>query len=165
MKFNIHSNLVIILAVILFASCSKSNEGVEETPEPLTFTVSRFAAYGVLIEKMTISSSNTDYSIDFVIDRSVSLDRNKFETKVKTSAEEWENLINCFDLETFTKIKNGGCRACAGGVNESVTVVKDGVTYMFNNGVVCENYQHLQNFFDLIFEQAEKFRVVAGYQE
>ena len=63
---NNYAKFITTLAVILFVSCDKNNEEIA-MQEPLTFQVSRYGAFGLVDEKLTINASTTDYSIDFII--------------------------------------------------------------------------------------------------
>jgi hypothetical protein len=161
MKVKIYFNLLITLVVILFASCAKSNEIIEDD-ESLIFSFHRGGSWIGLNENLEISASAIHYSISY---RELQTsERKSYETTVKTSNEQWDYLTNTFDLETFTKIKNGSCRSCVDGFDEIFSAIKDGKTYSFTNGDNDEHYQQMQAFFDSILEQVESFEIIAKFR-
>ncbi len=162
MKVKIYPYLLILnLIVVLFSSCGKSNEKTEDD-ESLIFSVQYFGGWTMIDENLKINASSTHYSISYH-DRET-MKRKSFQTTTKTSEEQWVYLTKTFNLETFKKIKDGSCRACVDGVDETFIVTIDGSTYSFYNGVVDEHYQQIQDFFDKIYEQIEIFRNYAIYK-
>ena len=161
MKVNIYSYLMITLVVILFTSCDKSDDNIKDD-ESLIFSIHCFGGWTGLDENLTINSGATHYSISY---RDLGTSKLKsYQTTIKTNDELWDYLTKTFDLETFIKIKDGSCRACLDGIDETMSVIKDGKTYSFYNGVVDENYQQMQDFFDSIFKQIEYFGIIAKYK-
>ena len=146
---------MITLVVILFASCDKSNEKIKDD-ESLIFSILRSGGMLGYSESLEINAGATHYSIRYY-DLVTRKDK-KYQTTIETSDELWDYLIKTFDLETFTKIKEGPCHACYDGLDIVISVIKDGKTYSVNNGDVDEHYQQMQDFFDSIFEQLEDFR-------
>jgi len=161
MKVNIYPYLMITLVVILFASCDKSNTIIEDD-ESLIFSVQYFGGWTMIDEKLEINANATHYSGSYH-DREA-MKRKSYQTTIKTSAEQWDDLTKTFDLETFKKITDGSCRACVDGVDETFSVTIFGETYSFGNGVVDEHYQQMQGFFDSMYEQIEVFRQNATYR-
>jgi len=157
MKTKIYLNLVITLVVILFASCNKGNED-----ESLVFSVQYFGGWTMIDENLKINVNTTHFSSSYH-DR-ITMKRISYKTKIKTSNELWDNLTKTFNLETFQKIKDGPCSACVDGVDETFSIIKDGKTYSFYNGVIDEHYQQMQGFFDSIFELIETLRDNAEYR-
>ena len=144
MKMKICSYLIITLVAVLFISCDKSNEKIKDD-ESLVFSIHRSGGWTRLDENLKINAGATHYSISYY-DLSTSKLKS-YQTTIKTNVELWDNLTKTFDLETFTKIKDGSCRACVDGIDETISVIKDGKTYSFYNGVVDEQYQQIQDFF------------------
>jgi hypothetical protein len=162
MKVKICSYLTITLVVILFTSCDKSNEKMKDD-ESLIFTIHRYGGFTGLDEILKINAGTTHYTISYY-DLSTSKLKT-YQTTIKTKDELWNFLTNTFELEAFTKIKDGSCRSCVDGIDETISVIKDGETYSFYNGVVDEHYQQLQVFFDSIFKQIEDFEIIAKFRE
>ena len=156
MKMKIYPYLVITLVVILFASCDKSDD------ESLVFSVKYFGGWTSIDENFKINANSTYYSGSYH-DRET-MQRKSYQAKIKTSAEQWHYLTKTFDLEAFKKIKNGSCRACVDGVDETFSVTIYGETYSFYNGIVDENYQQIQDFFDAFYEQLKICRNNAVYR-
>ena len=156
-----YSYLMITLVVILFSSCDKSNEDLKND-ESLNFKIHRLGGWIGLDESLTINASSTHYSIHYY-DLGTS-ELKSYQTTIKTSDEFWNSLTKNFDLEAFTKIEDGSCRACVDGVDETISVTRDGKTYSFYNGVVDEHYQQMQTFFDSISKQMEDFEIMAEYK-
>ena len=161
MKTKIYPNLAVTLVVILSMSCSKSNEIIEDD-DSLIFSVHYFGGWTMIDETLTINSGATHYSAGYY-DREA-MKRKSYQTTIKTSDEQWDHLTKAFNLEAFTKIKDGSCSACVDGVDETFSVIKNGETYSFYNGIADEHYQQIQGFFDSIYEQLETFRNNAKYK-
>ena len=161
MKVKNCSYLIITLVVVLFTSCDKSNEKIKDD-ESLVFNIHRFGGWIGLDENLKINAGATHYSISYHVLGTGKL--KSYQTTIKTTDELWDYLTKTFDLETFTKIKDGSCRACLDGIDETMSVTKDGETYSFYNGVVDEHYQQMQDFFDSIFKQLEDFEIIAKYK-
>ena len=157
MKVKICSNLIITLAVILFASCDKSNE------TDVVFNFQREGGWIGISENLKISANSTHYSISY--HEFGSWELKSYEITIKTSDEQWNNLTRAFDLKTFTKIKDGSCRACVDGYDETFSFIKVDKTYSIYNGDADENFKQMQGFFDLIYEQIENFEIIAGFRE
>ena len=158
MKVKICSYLIVTLVVVLFTSCDKSNEKIKDD-ESLVFIIHRFGGWIGLDENLKINAGATHYSISYH-DLGTS-ELKSYQTTIETTDELWDYLTKTFDLETFTKIKDGSCRACLDGIDETMSVIKDGETYPFYNGVIDEHYQQMQDFFDSIFKQIEDFEIIA----
>ena len=158
MNVKTYSYWMIALAVILFTSCDKSNESNEKIKddESLIFSIRHFGGMLGYSESLEINAGATHYSVSYY-DISIR-DYKKYQTTIETSGELWDYLIKTFDLKTFTKIKEGPCRACLDGFDSIISVIKDGETYSVRNGITDKHYQKIQNFFDSIFEQLEDFR-------
>ena len=152
---------MITLVVILFTSCDNSNEEIKND-ELLNFNIHRSGGWIGLDENLVINASSTHYSIRYY-DLGTS-ELKSYQTTIKTSDEFWDYLTKTFDLETFTKIKDGSCRACVDGIDETISVIKEGKTYSFYNGVADEHYQQMQTFFDSISKQMEDFEIIAEYK-
>jgi hypothetical protein len=161
MKVKIYPHCLITFIVIIFASCDKSNKIIEDD-ESLIFSVQYSGGWTMIDENLKINTNVTHYSGSYH-DRE-SMKRKSYQTTIKTPNELWDNLTKTFDLETFKKIKDGSCRACVDGVDETFSITINGETYSFYNGVVDENYQQMQDFFDVIYEQIENFRSNAVYK-
>jgi hypothetical protein len=162
MKVKICSKLIITLGVILFASCDKNNETVERD-ELQVFEFQCTGGWIGLNENLKISADSMHYSINY---HELGTGESKnYQTAIKTSDEQWSSLTGTFDLETFTKIKDGSCRACVDGFDETFSFTKIDTTYSVYNGNADEHYQQLQDFFDLFFEQVANFETVAGFRE
>jgi len=161
MKTTIFSNLIITLVILLFTSCDKGKE-IIEYDESLIFSIQYFGGWTMIDENLKINESTTHYSGSYH-DREA-MKRKSHQTTSKTSKEQWDYLTKTFDLGTFKKIKNGSCRACVDGVDETFSVTINGETYSFYNGIVDENYEQIQEFLDAIYEQIEIFRNNAVYK-
>jgi hypothetical protein len=158
MKRKICFLLAITLAVILFASCRKSNDAINEQ------WVFKFQGSGSMTgieENLKINTNSTYYSITIHYYGSTGKPKS-YETTIKTPGELWSNLIKTFELETFTKIKDGGCRACLDGIDETFSYTNAGKTYSIYNGTTDEHFQQMQDFFDLMYEQIDTFKILAG---
>jgi len=162
MKGKIYAYLIITSVVIFFTSCDKSNEKIKDD-ESLIFSIHRFGGLIGLEEYLKINAGATHYSISYY-DLSTN-ELKSYQTTIETTNELWDDLTKTFDLGTFTKIKDGSCRACIDGLDETISVTKDGETYSFYNGVVDEHYQQMQTFFDTIFKQIEDFEIMAKFRE
>jgi hypothetical protein len=146
--------------VILFTSCNK-NTGIVEGN--VVFNFKRFGGWNLLNENLKITANTTHYSITY---RDFStMEVKNYETSIKTSDEQWNDLIKTFDLETFTKIKDGSCRICLDGIDETFSVTQNGTTYSIYNGSADKYYQQMQQFFDKIDKQIEPFEIIAGYRK
>ena len=152
---------ICLAAMTMFASCDKSKEMIEDD-ESLIFSVQYFGGWTMIDENLKINASSIHYSSSYH-DREA-MKRKSYQTTIKTSEEQWNYLTRTFDLETFKKIKNGSCRACVDGVDETFSVTINGETYSFYNGVVDENYEQIQKFLNVIYEQIEIFRNNAVYR-
>jgi len=161
MKPAIYHYLKIALVVILFASCNKSNEIIEDD-ESLIFSVQYFGSHLMIDEILKINANATHYSGSYYDLKAMK--RKSYQTTIKTTDEQWDYLTKTFDMEAFKSIKNGSCSACLDGVDETVSVSMYGETYSLYNGVVDEHYQQIQTFFDAIYEQIEVFRNNAVYR-
>ena len=161
MKAKICSNLVITLAVILFVSCDKSSE----TNDNAVFNFQRVGGFIGLNEKLTIDANTTCYSINYLEYIDGAWKPESFQTTIPTSDEQWKNLTGTFNLETFKKIKDGSCRACLDGEDETFSFTKAAKTYSIYNGDADENFQKMQEFFDIILEQIKSFEIMAGFRE
>ena len=161
MKVKICSYLIITLAVVLFSSCNESNEKIKDD-ESLIFSFHRYGSRIGLDENLKINAGATHYSISY---RDLETSELKsYQTTIETSDELWDYLTKTFNLETFTKIKDGSCSACVDGFDEEISVIIDGETYSIYNGVVDEYYQQLRDFFDAISQQLEYFEIIAKYK-
>jgi len=145
--------LICVIAITVFASCDKNNEVVEDNS--LKFEFQRSGSWIGLDEKLRITADSTYYSVSY---RDLhTLELINYETTIKTSKEQWDYLVNIFDLETFTKIQNGHCRACVDGFDEIFSVTQNSEVYSFSNGNDDEHYKQMQDFFDTILMQANSF--------
>ena len=144
----------------LLTSCDKRNEIIKDD-DSLIFSFHRGGSWVGLDENLTINAGATHFSISYR-DLQTS-ERKSYETTVKTSIDQWNDLTKSFNLETFTKIGNGPCRACADGFDELFSVIKDGTTYTFSNGDADEHYKQMKEFFDSILKQVDYFESVAKY--
>ena len=158
---NVVAIAISLAGIMLFASCEKNNEIIDDD-ESLIFSVQYFGGWTMIDESLKINANATHYFGSYH-DRE-SMKRKNYQTTIKTPNELWENLTKNFDLETFNKIKDGSCRACVDGVDETFSITIHGETFSFYNGVIDENYQQIQEFFDSIYEQIEIFRKNAVYK-
>lgn len=157
MKTKIYFYLVAILTVTTCVSCSKDNED-----NSLVFSVQYSGGGTAVDENLTINSDTTSFSSSYY--DLTTMKRKSYQTTIKTSKELWDSLTQTFDLGTFVKIENGSCRACVDGIDETFSVIKNGTTYSFYNGVKNEHYQQMQNFLDLILEQIKTLQDNADYK-
>jgi hypothetical protein len=146
---------LITLAVILFASCDKSNEITEN--ESLIFSFHRGGGWGGLDENLIITADTMHYSIRFH-DIQTSEETN-YQTTIKTSDKQWDFLLKTFDWAAFTKISNGHCQACIDGVDVTFSASQNGKTYSFFNGGGDEHFQQMEDFFNAIWIQANIFNM------
>ena len=185
MKVKKYSCLIITLVVFLFISCDKSNDIIiddeyknneiiiddehksnEKTIdyESLSVSIHRLGGFMALDEKLIINEDSTHYSIRY-FDLFGTSEFKSYQTTIETSDELWDYLTKNFDLDIFTKIGDGSCSACLDGIDEVISVIIDGETYSFYNGVVDEHYQQMQKFFDSLFIQLDDFEIIAKYRE
>ena len=158
MKAKIYSFMVMAFAVLLISSCNKSNDDAS-----LIFSVHRTGGWVGLDENIKINAGATSYSIRYL--DLFTHESKSYQTTIKTPDELWAYLIKSFDLDTFTNIKDGPCRACLDGYDETISVIINGKTYSFYNGVIDGPYQEMQDFFDIIFKQIEDFEIIAKFRE
>jgi len=134
----------------------------ETINESLVFSFRRFGGFIRLDENLRISEDSTHYSISY---RELNNGEPKsYQTTIKTPDEQWNYLKEIFNLETFTRISNGSCRACFDGFDETFSYAKNGETHSIYNGIADEYYQQMQDFFDSIFEMVREFEVIADFR-
>ena len=136
----------LIIAVILFASCNKSAEITDD--ESLIFNYHRGSGWVGLDENLKITADSTYYSI------SHDLAGISYQTSVKTSKEQWEQLTKTFRFSTFTKIKDESCGYIYDSPIVRFSVTINDETYSFYNGYCDKYYKQMEDFFDTILEQA-----------
>ncbi|MDR0793860.1 MAG: hypothetical protein LBE82_11175 [Chitinophagaceae bacterium] len=161
MKRKFFPFLIITLAVILFGSCRKSN-GVINGNGQFPFSFQQVGGWSGLNENLKISTTSTYYSISYN-DLNTGKAKN-YETTIRTPDELWNNLTKTFDLGTFIQIKDGDCRSCVDGTDEIFSYTNLGKTYSVYNGDADKNFQQMQDFFNLMYEQINNFRTLAGVQ-
>jgi len=161
MKVKTYFNIIITLVIILFASCGKSNEKIKND-ELLVFSFERYGGDNGLSENLEIKADSTYYFISCYELFGTGKPKS-YQTTIKTSDKQWNDLTRTFNLETFTKIKDGPCRACADGYDETFSFTEVDTTYSISNGNADEHFQQMQAFFDLIFEQIENFERIADF--
>ena len=162
-KVKICSNKIIILIVILFISCDKSNEKTKND-EFLIFSYHRGGGWNGLIEDLEIKADSTHYSISYL----ESFDARKiksYQTTIKTSDKQWNYLTRTFNLENFSKIKDGRCRACGDGYDEMFSVTKIDTTYSIYNGDADKHFLLMRGFFNSILKQTESFERIADFRQ
>ena len=162
MKTKIYPNLAITLVVIFSISCNK----IIKDDDSLIFSVHYSGGWTSIDETLTINSDTTHYSRSYfdIYNIRETVERKSYQTTIKTPDGQWDRLTKAFNLEAFAKIRNGSCRACVDGVDETFSATKNGETYSFYNGIADEHYQQMQGFFDSIYEQLETFRNNAEYK-
>ena len=131
--------------------------------ESSIFNFHRVGGWIGLNENLKINATSTHYSISYR--KFGTWEPQSFQTTVKTSDARWNYLTRTFNLKTFTKIKDGSCRACFDGYDVTFSFTKDDTTYSVYNGGADEHFQQMQDFFDSIFEQVENFEIIAGFRE
>jgi len=157
---NIAAIVACLIVTTMVSGCDKKN--VSEEDESLVFSVQYSGGWTMIDENLKINANTTCFFSSYH-DRST-MKRISYQTTIKTLTELWNNLTKTFKLETLKKIKDGSCRACVDGVDETFSVTINGETYSFYNGVIDEHYQQMQSLFDSIYEQIETFRDNAKYQ-
>jgi len=138
--------LNLIIAVILFASCNKGAEITDD--ESLIFSYHRGSGWVGLDENLKITADSTYYSIYH------DLAGITYQTSIKTSKEHWDYLTKTFNLKTFTKIQDESCGYIYDLPIVRFSVTINGDTYSFYNGSCDKYYKQMENFFDVILEQA-----------
>ena len=166
-KVKLNLRKVVALAICLagittFVSCDKNDE-ITEDNELLVFNFKRAGGWIGLNENLEINADSTHYSISY--HELGTWDPKSYQMTIKTSDEQWNYLIRTFNLETFTRIEDGSCRACVDGYDETFTFTRVDSTYSIYNGDSDENFQQMQDFFDSIFAQVENFEIIAGFRE
>ena len=163
MKVEKSLKLFIVLALFLFASCNKNNDIVQED-KSLIFQFQRSGGWVGLNEKMEINTDSTHYVISYHELGASETTRN-YQTTIKTSATVWNNLVKTFNVETFAKIQDGPCSSCVDGYDEIFSVTQDTTHYSFYNGGGDENFQQMQDFFNIIYEQLDFFENQTGFNK
>jgi uncharacterized repeat protein (TIGR02543 family) len=130
-----------------------------EEAEPLIFKFQRLGGWIALNENLIIKSDSTHFSITSISPKI------SFQTTIKTSDILWRDLKRTFDLSTFNKITDGPCWSCVDGIDYLFFVTIETETYKIYNGNYDEYFKQMQDFFDLIFEQAEYFEKIAGFSK
>ena len=153
-RLNLENMVKIIVAclavVLVFASCDKRQEIIDY--ESITFIYRCYSDWGGLDENLKIAVDSTYYSIKH------DLAGINYQTSIKTSKEQWDNLIKTFNLKTFKKIHDESC-GCTYDIPQSIFSVSiNGEIYSFYNGGCDKYFKQMQDFFDLIFEQKKTFR-------
>jgi hypothetical protein len=151
MKVKIHLDLIITLVVILFVSCDKNNEKTHDD-EPLIISYRCSSGWVGLDENLKITPDSTYYSIFH------DLAEINYQSSVKTTKEQWNNLINTFNFRTFTKIQNESCEIIYDAPVNRFSVTVNGEIHSFYNGECDKNFLQMRGFFDLILEQNQTFR-------
>ena len=140
-----------------------ANIEITENDELAVFSLHRYGGWIGLDEKMRINADSTHYSINYRVFGI--MEPRSFQTAIKTSDEQWNHLTRTFNMKSFTKIKNGSCRACVDGYDEIFSVTKVDKTYSVYNGKNDDHYQLMQDFFDSIYVQLSDFEIIAGFPE
>ena len=148
-------NIIFINGVQVYCYNDKENES-------LIFSFHRVGGWIGLNETLKINEDFTHYSISYR--EFGTWEPKSYQTTIKTSDEKWSYLTRTFNLETFTKIKDGSCRACVDGYDEAFSFTKVDKTYSIYNGNADEHFQQMQDFFDSIFGQVENFEIIAGFR-
>jgi len=143
---------ILMLWVASLTSCDKNDI---KNGDSLVFSIHRWGGWTGLEENMTINAESTSYSISYLTNP-----KSGYQTNIKTKEQQWDSLKKIFDLETFTKIQDGGCASCLDGIDETFSVTKNGKTYSIYNGAGDENYKKMQAFFDIINEQLTVFESI-----
>jgi len=151
MKVKFFPYLIITLVVILFDSCNKDNEMIIDD-ESLIFNYHRYSGWVGLDENLKITTDSTYYSIHH------DLAEISYQTSIKTSKEQWNNLTKAFNLKTFTKIQDESCGLIYDIPISRFSVTVNGEIYSFYNGECDQYYKQMQDFFDSIFEQIKPLR-------
>jgi len=151
MKVKFFPYLIITLVVILFASCSKDNEMIIDD-ESLIFNYHCYSGWVGLDENLKITTDSTYYSINH------DLAEISYQTSIKTSKEQWNNLTKAFNLKTFTNIQDESCGLIYDIPISRFSVTVNGKIYSFYNGECDKYYKQMQDFFDSIFEQIKPLR-------
>jgi hypothetical protein len=151
MKVKFFPYLIITLVVILFDSCNKDNEMIIDD-ESLIFNYHRSSGWTGLDENLKITTDSTYYSIHH------DLAEISYQTSIKTSKEQWDNLTKAFDLKTFTKIQDESCGLIHDIPISRFSVTVNGEIYSFYNGDCDKYYKQMQSFFDSMVEQIKPLR-------
>ena len=149
---NVVKIIVVCLALVLvFVSCDKSNEIIKDD-KSLIFIYRCSSGWVGLDENLKITEDSTYYSFYH------ELAEKSYQTSIKTSKEQWDNLTKTFNLETFTKIQDESCGLIDDIPTSRFSVSINGEIYSFYNGECDEYFKQMQDFFNLIFEQKKTFR-------
>ena len=151
MKVKNHPNLLITLVLILFASCNKDNEIIIDD-ESLIFNYRISSGWVGLDENLKITTDSTYYSIRH------DLAEISYQTSIKTSKEQWDNLTRAFNLKTFTQIQDESCGLIYDIPINRFSVTVNGEIYSFYNGECDKYFKQMQDFFGLILEQIKTLR-------
>jgi len=146
-------NKIFFILLLLGAglvSCDKDN--AIKYDDSLVFSIHRWGGWSGLDKTMTINAESTHYSLINYINPDKG-----YQITFNTPEQQWDSLQKAFDLETFTKIQDGGCASCLDGIDETFSVTQDGKTYSIYNGWGDENYKKMQVFFDIILGQIAVF--------
>ena len=161
-KRNVVAIVICLVAMIMVASCEKSNEKIKDD-DALIFKFQRVGGWIGLNENLRINANLTHYSISYY--EFGTWTHKSYQTTIKTSDKLWNNLTKTFNLKTFKKIKDGVCRACVDGYDVTVFVIQDTENYSIYNGDCDDYYKQMQDFFDSVFEQIEYFEKISGFRE
>ena len=143
--------IYLIFTVIFLVSCHKGDKFIDD--KSLIFSFHHWGSWIGLEENLSINAGATHYSIGY---RNLRTSKDiRYETTAETSNELWNYLLKNFNLNTFTQIKDGACRACLDGFDSSFSVTIDGKTFSFYNGDDDVYFKQMQSFFDAIIEQAD----------
>jgi hypothetical protein len=145
---NVVAITICLVAMAMFASCEKNNEKIKDA-ESLIFKFQRVGGWIGLNENLSINADSTHYSISYY--EFGTWAPKSYQTAIKTSEKLWNNLTKTFELETFTKIKDGVCRACVDGYDDTFTITQYTENYLIYNGDSDEHFKQMQDFFDSIF--------------
>jgi len=119
----------------------------------LIFTHHFFSNWVGLDEKLEINANLTHYSYRHEVAEI------SYRASVRTPKEQWENLTRAFNLEIFTKIPDGSCPLMFDAPTSRFSVFINGEIYSIDNPAHDNKYtKQMQDFFNLIGEQARPFR-------
>ena len=142
-----------LICGVMFISCSDKAEKEDKYDDKsLIFFYRCSSGWVGLDENLKITEDSTYYSFYH------ELAGKSYQTFIKTSKEQWENITKSFSLETFTKIQDESCGLIYDKPTSRFSVSINGEIYSFYNGECDKYFKQMQDFFDLIFEQKKSFR-------